>query len=329
MNIYEIADLAGVSISTVSRVMNNQPNVRPETREKVQKVLEETNYMPSHFARGLVTKTSKMVGIMTIDMRIPHYASTIYALESELHANGYRAIICNTGGDIEKGNDYLRMLFECGASGAILIGSVFHNKFFQTSLMETNGDFFYLLINYRMELSNSCSVMLDDNYGVRIVLDYLMSKGHRNIVYVQDAETQSGILKKDCFLDGIAANKLDQSGQRVFVTKRSLEGGKRAFDDILSSGVDPTAVFVGDDLTAMGLIYRAQELGKRIPEDLAVVGYNNSQYGTICRPSITTVDTKNDIVSACVVLLMKKIISGQQTSPIINVQPELVIREST
>lgn len=329
MNIYEIADLAGVSISTVSRVLNNQPNVRPETRDKVQKVLEETNYMPSHFARGLVTKTSKMVGIMTIDMRIPHYASTIYALESELHANGYRAIICNTGGDIEKGNDYLRMLFECGASGAILIGSVFHNKFFQTSLMESNKDFFYLLINYRMDLANSCSVMLDDSYGVQIVIEHLVNKGHRDIVYVQDAETQSGFSKKECFLDTIARKNLEQDGQRVFTTDRSLEGGKKAFDDILRSGVKPTAVFVGDDLTAMGLIYRAQELGKSIPKDLAVVGYNNSQYGTFCRPTITTVDTKNDIVSACVVLLMKKIISGQQTSRIINVQPELVVREST
>jgi len=329
MNIYDIAREAGVSITTVSRVINNKPNVHPETRERVQQIMLRSNYIPSSFARGMVTKTSRLVGILTIDMRMPHYAETIFSLEAELHSAGFQALICNTGGDMEKGNEYLRTLRECGACGAVLIGSVFQNRFAQTSFMDSGESFFYLLVNYEMAIKRSCSVILDDRYAVEMVIDHLMEKGHRNIVYVQDAETQSGIRKRKSFLSVMKEKGLDSSEDRVFRTERSIGGGRKAFDAIMDSGLSPTAVFLGDDLTAVGLISRAQTCGRRIPEDLAVVGYNNSPYGRIFAPHLTTVDTKTDVLASCAAMLIKNMVEGKQTTRILHVHPELIVREST
>lgn len=329
MNIYDIANEAGVSIATVSRVINNKPNVSSVTREKVQQILTRSDFVPSSFARGLVTKRNNVVGILTIDMRVPHYANTIYALEAEMHNHGFQSVICNTSGDIDKGNTYLRMLYDSGACGAVLVGSVFQNTFPQTSLMNANPSFFYLMINCEMSIGHSCSVMLDDKAGAQMVIDHLVERGHANIVYVQDADSQSGIRKKNYFLESMLQHRLDCSEKHVFKSPRTLDGGSLTFDSIMRSKLNPTAIFVGDDLTAVGLVKRAEQLGIRVPDDIAFVGYNNSRYGLLCSPSLTTVDSKNDLIASCAVMLMSNMVASRETTRVINVRPELVIREST
>lgn len=325
MNIYDIARLSGVSITTVSRVLNNKPNVSRATREKVRAVLDESDFIPSSAARGLATSKSNIVGILTIDMRIPHYASTIFALESELHANGFRTVICNTGGDPDRGHEYLRMLYDNGACCAIILGSVFKNVY----SFNAYPDLSYLLINYQAEVDNSCSVLIDDKYGLRIALEHLISKGHKNIAYVQDAKTQSGARKKEFFLDLSAEMGLDASPKHAFCTDRSFEGGMKVFSAIQSSALNPTAIIVGDDLTALGVCRAAQNSGLVIPSDLAVIGYNNSLSGRISAPALTTVDTKCDVTASCSVMMMKNMLDNRQTSRLIMVQPELIVREST
>ena len=328
MTIYDIAKEAGVSITTVSRVINNSPNVRPDTRDLIQQIMLRSNYIPSTRTHRATAKGSRLVGILTVDLRMPHYADTIVALEEELTAAGFEALVCNTGGDVEKGNEYLRTLQACGACCAILIGSVFQNKFAQTSFMDNGKDFFYILVNYEMDIKRSCSVLIDDFYAVDTVVEYLNSKGHRNIVYVQDADTQSGARKKECFLSSMKKHGLPCSTDHIFRTNRSTEGGKLALDAIMSSAISPTAVFLGDDLTAIGLISRAQELGIQIPEKLAVVGYNNSPFGRVLTPHLTTIDTKANLLASCATMLIKNMLNSKQTTRILHVRPELIIRDS-
>ena len=126
MNIYDIAKEAGVSISTVSRVMNHKGNVNPETRKKVEEILEKNNYTPSAIARGMVSKSMKTVSVLTVDIRVPHYARTAYTIEREFSRRGYEVSLCNTGGELEETIKYLRTAREKKTDGIVLVGSVFN-----------------------------------------------------------------------------------------------------------------------------------------------------------------------------------------------------------
>ena len=126
MNIYDIAKEAGVSISTVSRVMNKKENVNPATRKKVEEILEKNNYTPSAIARGMVSKTMKTVAILTVDIRVPHYSRTAYTIEREFSRRGYEVLLCNTGGELSETVKYLRTVQEKKVDGIVLVGSVFN-----------------------------------------------------------------------------------------------------------------------------------------------------------------------------------------------------------
>lgn len=112
MNIYDIAKEAGVSISTVSRVMNNKGNVNAATRKKVEAILDKHDYTPSAIARGMVSKTMNTVAVLTVDIRVPHYARTVYTIEREFSHRGYEVAICNTGGELEETAKYLKTKLE-------------------------------------------------------------------------------------------------------------------------------------------------------------------------------------------------------------------------
>ena len=129
MNIYDIAKEAGVSISTVSRVMNNKGNVNEATRKKVEEILDRHDYTPSAIARGMVSKSMKTVAVLTVDIRVPHYARTAYTIEREFSRRGYEVTICNTGGELNETVKYLKTVLEKKVDGILLVVSVFNTIF--------------------------------------------------------------------------------------------------------------------------------------------------------------------------------------------------------
>lgn len=128
MTIYDIAKEAGVSASTVSRVINNRPGVSIEVRRKVQRILKKYDYFPSETARGLVNQTSKIIGILVDDLRTSHHTEGAYIIERELAKLGYCCIILNTGTDDKSKADYLKVLKQRRVDGAVLMGSSFQSQ---------------------------------------------------------------------------------------------------------------------------------------------------------------------------------------------------------
>ena len=126
MTIYDIAKEAGVSISTVSRVLNDKGNVNIETKKKVEEVLARNNYTPSAIARGMTGRLLRTVAVLTVDIRVPHYARTAYTIEREFSRKGYDVTLCNTGGELKETVRYLRAMLEKQIDGIILVGSVFN-----------------------------------------------------------------------------------------------------------------------------------------------------------------------------------------------------------
>ncbi|MDR2133187.1 MAG: LacI family transcriptional regulator [Clostridiales Family XIII bacterium] len=329
MNIYDIAKEAGVSISTVSRVLNNKSNVRTETRKRVEAVLEKHDYAPSSIARGLVYKSLDTVGILTIDIRVPHYAETAYILERELYKLGYNAILCNTGGKAENGIDYITTLMQTGVRGIILIGSVFQNKYIETSLINSFSHIPFIVMNSRLSADNIYSVLLNQKHGMALCLDHLAEKGHTDILYVQDAETFSGENKAAAFIELSGERGVSDASERLFKTSRGVVGGREVIDRIIESKRKFSAIVFGDDNSAIGGMQRLHELNRRIPDDVAIIGWNNTKSSTLCVPYLTTVDNQNEMIGVISVKLLENILAGSKVSRNISIDSGLIVRDST
>lgn len=329
MSIYDIAKAANVSSATVSRVLNNSPSVSPHTRSKVEEVIKRVDYKPNIFARGLVSKRTPTVGILTIDIRVPHYARTAFAMEHELFKLGYSAILCNTGGGLDSNIEYLRMLVDKGISGIMCIGSVFRDTFRHTSVLSEFPDLPFIFSNCVLTASNAYSVIIDERRALSLCVDHLVSKGHADILYVKDADTYSGKKKADGFKSAMMSAGCNLYEDSVFNVQRGLRGGSDAIGKIIDSKVKFTAIIFGDDITAVGGMVELQKRGYSVPGDVAIIGFNNSVASTCSTPTITTVDNKTDTMGIFTVRLLQTVIEGRASTKLLSVTPELIERDST
>ena len=323
MNIYKIAQEAGVSIATVSRVLNNKPGVRDETRACVEAALRQNKYTPSAIARGLVSKTTNTVGIMTADIRVPRYASLVFYVERELYKMDYNVILCNTGGMgiSDTSIKYLNMLAERGASGVVLVGPVL--------TLNELPKIPFISINAPLQAQNACSVQVNYDHGMALCLGHLREKSRAGILYVQDTETFSGNMKAEAFLKNAPLYGVDADSSCVFKANQGFEGGKQVADQIIKRGKPFSAIIFGDDAAAAGGMARLQQLGRKIPGDVAVIGWNNTLFSQTASPQITTVDDKAEVIGIFAAKLLENILERKQTTPSISLDPDLIIREST
>ena len=303
MNIYDIAREAGVSIATVSRVLNHKDTVRADTRAKVEKVLKRCNYAPSAIAQGMVSKSLHTVAVLTVDIRDSHYARTAYTIEREFGRRGYEVILCNTGGDRAETLRTLQAVAQKQVDGLILVGSIF-NTICQGAEMENLlRKMPVVLANGTLALPDAYSVMVDDCRGVEMAVEHLVKTGRRSLYYIKDKSTDSAAAKAKGFLSGMTAAGLDADGH-VLETGETLEDGIRVVQQLLAEGI-------------------------RVPEETAVVGYDNSTYARLCEPELTSVDNKPEQVALlCVQLLQSRIEHGEDYSSV-TLQPELVQRQSS
>lgn len=329
MNIYDIAKEAGVSISTVSRVMNNKGKVNPETCKKVEEILKKNHYKPSAIARGMVSKSMRTVAIMTVDIRVPHYARTAYTIEREFSRRGFEVTFCNTGGELEETTRYLKAVTEKQVDGIVLVGSVFNTLCKDPEIKKLLKEVPVVLANGKLDIPNSYSVLVDDGYGVSLAVNYLFEKGHREMYYLKDMDTISAEVKCDGFISSMEKLGMTDAGKRVLKTQSSVEGGEKAAEELLREHQDLSAIVCGEDITAAGAVKAILRAGKRIPEDVAVTGYNDSEYAKICEPQLTTIDNKPEMVAMLSVQLLTSLIEKTETYSSCTIQPELVERKTT
>ncbi len=329
MNIYDIAREAGVSISTVSRVLNNKENVNENTRRKVEEVLRRSNYTPSAIARGMVSKSMRTVAVLTVDIRVPHYARTAYTIEREFSRRGYEVTICNTGGELAETEKYLRTVIEKKADGIVLVGSVF-NTLCRTpeieSLLKTLP---VVLANGKLDLPNSYSVLVDDRYGISLAVDHLVSRGYRELYYLKDMDTVSARLKCEGFVEARKKHGLEGSGKYVLETSLSIDGGMKAVQELIRTKQKFDAIVCGEDITAAGAVKALLRAGIKVPEEAAVTGFNNSEYARICEPQLTTIDNKPELVAMLSVQLLTSLIEKTDAYSSCTIQPELVQGKTT
>lgn len=328
MNIYDIAKEAGVSISTVSRVINNG-KTSEKTRQQVNNILNKYNYKPNAIARGLVVKTMKTIGVLIIDIRINHYANTAYIIEQEFREKGYNVLLCNTGGYMENNRKYIDMLLERQVDGLVLVGSVFNEIEKEHMIMSSLENIPIVLANGHLSLPNSHSIIVNDYLGIKLAVNHVFERGHRKIVYAQDMGTASGKEKKKGFIGAMKDHGLYSGENMIFKCEYGLEGGKNIVHKIIESKIEFSAIVFGEDLTAIGAMKELIKLGYEIPKDVAITGYNNLDYALISDIELTSVDNKYSLLAHLSVQLLIGMIEKKEELASLTIEPSLVIRKSS
>lgn len=326
MNIYDIAREAGVSITTVSRVINNKGYVSEKTKKKIQAVLEKNEYQPSEIARGLVSGSMKTVAIIVVDVRVPHYAMTSYIMEQQLSKLGYMVLVCNTGEDEKDCRKYLEMLSKRKLDGIILVGSIFNRLCDDHSLSLLNN-IPIVMANGKIDRENIYSVLVDETYGMELATKHLYERGRRKIAFVTDKHTDAARRKIEGYIKEMKRLGFDNPEKDVYRTNYGLDGGARVAEILAEKGYD-AAVF-GEDLTAVGAMNQWKKMGIRIPEEMSLTGCNNSEYSYVCSPGLTTVNNKGEILSELTVQLLLDVLSHKKELATLVVLPELVVRETS
>lgn len=329
MNIYKIAKMAGVSIATVSRVINNNPSVKQETREKVKAVLREIEYLPNHIARSLATNETKTIGVLTTNVRDSYYAAAIYTIEQELKRFGYNVILCNTGTELKDKRDYLKILLQKKVDGIILVGSVFKEKDNNSHIYNAAASVPVVMLNSFLPGENVYSVVCDDGYGVARAVEWLYEKGHRNMVYLYDVLSFAGISKLEGFKEAMTSLGLEIHPLGILKAEQSIAGGYKGVETLKQNGVPYTALIASEDIIAAGAIKKLIELGKSIPHDVAVFGHNNSNIALCTNPELSSVDSKVETIAVLAARILFQVLNNKETSAKTVIIPDLVIRASS
>lgn len=331
MNIYDVSKKAGVSIATVSRVLNGNTNVSDTTRKKVLQAMDDLDYTPNVFARGLGLNTMKTIGIMCTDSSDTYLANAIYYIEQALRKHNYDAILCCTGNFFKTKKKYLNLLLSKRVDGIILAGSQFVGN-------EPDSDNSYIieaakvvpivLANGFLTGTNVYSVMCDDRSAIYDTTSKLIQSGRRNPVYLYTSTSCSGINKLDGFNSACNDNSsLIESAHRFMCTK-NIAKAKDYLNNLYASGCHFDAVVTSDDSLAVGAIKFAYEHNIKVPDDLEIVGYNNSVLANCTQPELTSIDSKVEQLSNRAVDLLMKVLCGERV-PSENVVSADIIKRNT
>jgi len=326
MTIYDIASLAEVSASTVSRVLNNKPGVGKKKRSEIQALLEQYNFSPNETARGLVNQSTRMIGILLTDIRTTHHTDAAYYIERELSAHGYCSLLFNTGSDAPDQERYIAELNKRRVEGVFMIGSVFQSDVVKEAIVQYLPNIPVVMINGYLELPNVYSVMTDEQRGVADCVRLMVNKGRKHFAFVCNADTPSNRSKKQGFIDGTGICNVEG---RLFDAETSVQSGYDQTCLILQEYPQADCFIYAVDLLATGGIRAMYDRGIAVPKDVAVIGIDNSIYTEVCNPRLTSLDNKLLESSITAAHVMTDCLKGEKTGAQIILVTSIVEREST
>ena len=334
MNIYDISEKAGVSIATVSRVLNGNANVSEKTRKKVLDVMEKYGYRPNAFARGLGLNTMKTIGLLCTDSSDLYQAKAIYHIEKQLHEEGYDSILCCSGFELEDKKKCLNLLLDKKVDALILIGSsfVYDHESENQYIADAGTQVPVMLLNAALDAPNVYGVLTDDHRSVYEATVKLAKEGIQNILYFYDSDSYSGKKKLSGYMSaveslGLCANaKLQQFfGQN----HEDIPGMAAHLLKLKEEGLRFEGIITSDDELALGAVKFAKQAGIKIPEELSIIGYNNSMLATCSDPEISSVDIRLEKLCQHLTGSLMHALEGEELPKQAVFSGELVERQTT
>lgn len=333
ITIYDIAKEAGVSTATVSRVLSGSASVSKERRERILTLVDQYRFRPSALARGLSDARSKTIGILTADVRNPFYAEMFVACEEAADALGYTVLLANTLGRPEQEIRQLTKFCEQRTDAVIQIGG-------SPDKLRTDPDYATqvsqilqnvpIVVTGKLDGANCLRVCLDEVRCTRLLMEHLFSLGHREIAFLCGRdEVYSTFQKHECYRQMLEQRGIPYREELVLEGRCNFQGGYDQMNKLLDSGLRPTAVIGINDYAALGIRQSAVDHGLRIPEDISLVGFDNTELCQLVDPPLTSVDYQYPLFGRILVETAVAAIEGREMPEIQWIRPRLAARASS
>ncbi|MFJ3673304.1 LacI family DNA-binding transcriptional regulator [Streptomyces sp. NPDC090106] len=324
----DVAGAAGVSKSAVSKVLNDAYGVSPEMRAKVNRAIEELGYRPKAGARAMRGRTYT-VGVLLVDVHSPFAPVIVEGIQEELEATPFEVIFAASTGDEQRQRRSVETLIDRQVDGLIMVAP----EVSQDWLVKIASQVPTIVIARHGGGPNYDTVVDDDVVGAELVVEHLTALGHRDICHIappagplKRPQIMAHAARTDGYVTAMRSRGLEPD---VVYTAFTEDGGYQGAQTALSRPRRPTAIFAGADVAALGVLRAAHELGLRVPEDLAVVGYDNTRLSNLPQISLTSVDQSGSMTGATSARLLHERISGRTSPVLFSITPTLVARHTS
>ena len=326
--IKEIAKIARVSPMTVSRAINNSPSIKEETRQKILEIADDLGYMPNRIARSLVSKKSDLISLIVADISNQFFAEMARGIEDKAREKGYNVIFSSTDDDSKNLESSVRLMREVGVDGFI-IAAVSLEEPIVDELVDQH--FPVVLINRKVKKNNVNYVVVDNHKGAYLAVEHLINTGYRNIgIITGKASVSTGTERFEGYRKALQDHGLKLNKDHVSPGAFTKEHGEKAALKMLTLKNRPQAIFAASDHIALGVMNAAGRCGLNIPDDLALVGFDDTDFSANDKIKLTTVSQRKYEMGERGVQILIDLIKRQQPDYINKVvlEPRLIVRES-
>jgi LacI family transcriptional regulator len=323
----ELAKVAGVSAATVSRALNASGHpVNDETRQRILALASELGYRPNMVARGLKMDRTYAIGIIVDNIVSPFSPTIIRGIQDELKSHNYFSVIMNTDWDPEVETEAIHQLISRSIDGIIFVESWLRGA--NPTLDLANKPYIFVHRLFNSTFSNS--VLVDEQYGARLAVEHLVNLAHRRIAFINGPQGWAASADRlTGYKDALAQKGIAYDPDLVEEGNWEVQSGYPAARKFLALAQRPTAIFAANDLMALGAIYAIQEAGLRVPEDIALVGYDDREIASLVRPTISTVTLPcYEMGQASAQLLLRRLENQGEMDEPVRIKGKLIIRES-
>jgi LacI family repressor for deo operon, udp, cdd, tsx, nupC, and nupG len=327
MTIQEVARLAGVSVATVSRVLNNSPLVKDNTRAKVMDVIQKFDYQPNLLGRDLRRSETMKVLVLTPTLERPIVADIVQGMEDRGKEDGYYVLVCPTSNNADRERELLRMLQNRLADGVIVIYSTLSKE--ELSALGQKHSIVQCL--EFVDASYTCSVSIDDEQAAFDAVSHLVEQGHRRIALIAGSPlVHSTRLREQGYRRALEYYAIPFREEWVKYGDYGHEHAESLMNELMKLPEPPTGIFCMSDNMGIGCINAIHKAGLRVPEDMAVVGFDNTREATMALPELTTVhQPKYELGQTAMQLLIHNMTSSDKSYENAILRHELIVRAST
>ena len=328
VTIRDVAALAGVSHQTVSRVFNDRERVTPKTRERVQAAIEELDYRPSRLAQSMVTQKTSTIGLVVADITNPFFFEVARGVQDTALAQGYNVFVCNTDDNPQGEQDILALLASQEVDGVILSTASSSDE----ELLAFAENYKPLvIINRDIEHPKASLVNVDICKGAKLAIEHLIERGHTHIAMLShEGHLPDTVRRVIGYRETLKAHGITPDDEWLVLTRPNLDGGYQASQALLKKHPEITAIFTYNDLMAIGALRGCHDMGLRVPQDCAIMGFDDIKFSSMTKPSLSSISYDKYLVGQeAMQRLFDMFEKPDETFTQISLDVNLVIREST
>ncbi|NRF92870.1 LacI family DNA-binding transcriptional regulator [Paenibacillus frigoriresistens] len=327
-NIKDIARHLGVSVSTVSRAINNHPDIREETKLQVMEAIRSLNYRPNAIAKGLIQKKTYTIGLMIPEISDPFFSGLANAVEEMLFDHGYQVVYGNTNRNPDKEKQFICNAIERQFDGLIITPDFLDEEFIQ---LLSSLDMPVVFLRRRTPAALSIPFVDVDHYQAAVTaVNYLIELGHKQIGFISMPESSfTGNERLRGYKDTMQKHGLSSDHSRIVIGGRTIVHGREAMGKLYEKNPEVTAVFAANDLLGIGALEWLAVHELQVPDKLSVIGFDNLEYSELYWIRLTTMEQPRDEMGKRAAQLLLEMISNKETtlkSELISAK--LIVRQS-